>query len=84
MTKIAGFMTLFMLGLIAALTISGFSGSAASLTLGVLCAVPLFMLFLGFTVGRASNEFSITRRERPPVVSRTTRSQTSRVREPLG
>lgn len=91
MTRTAGFGAVVAFILIVLFVAWGFSGNAAALTLGIVCTVPLFMLFLGLFIGRASNEFSITRKERTAVVTNTHhkagRSPLPRVyekREPLG
>lgn len=54
--------------------IAGFASSAPGLLLvGLLCAMPMFMLALGAAVGRASNELTIVRKERgsQSIVSRS-------------
>lgn len=69
--------------------IVGFAAVApAMLVVGLLCAMPMFMLALGATLGRVSNEVTIMRKERPiqqtiSRVSPTTRAE-RRVPDSLG
>jgi len=60
--------------------IMGFASNAPFLLiLGLLCLFPLFMLVLGATLGRATTELTISRRERaviqPVPVNRTQRTE---------
>jgi hypothetical protein len=67
--------------------IGGLAANApALLMLGFLCALPLFMLTLGAALGRASNEFVITRkaaRSAIQPIGRETNSRQIQQREPL-
>jgi hypothetical protein len=59
--------------------IIGFAAVApAMLIVGLLCAMPLFMLSLGAVLGRVSNELTITRKERPIQVQPSTRVNPNR------
>ena len=70
---------------VAALFIIGLIGnSPLALVFALMCGSPLFMLRLGWAVGRASTEFSLVRK--PPAVeisSTNERVRRSGVREPL-
>jgi len=75
---------LFLFGMIA-LFIAGFASNAVGLLmLGMLCAMPLFMLFLGATLGRASNELTISRKNAvQQVTTRVRGGQVQRVSETM-
>jgi sorbitol-specific phosphotransferase system component IIBC len=67
-----------------ALLIAGLAGQAPGLMIvSILCVFPLFMLLLGATLGRASNEFQVVRKTtRQPVGSREINPRTQRLSQP--
>jgi hypothetical protein len=77
--------TLFILAGVALLALVGFfiwgisTTAPGALIAALLCAMPLFFLALGAALGRASNEFSITRR----APSQQQRQRVMRAAEPL-
>ncbi len=65
---------LLFVALVGSLIIGFASLAPAMLVVGLLCALPMFMLALGATLGRISSEVAIVRKEQP---ARQTISRTS-------
>jgi hypothetical protein len=67
-----------------ALLIGGLASQSAGLMmLPILCTFPLFMLLLGASLGRASNEFQVVRRSRSPQPANRRLERIQAEREPL-
>lgn len=74
MTRTFAFLAgLFFVALLGLFFIGFSSNTPGLLIMSILCAMPLFCLFLGAALGRASNELMITRKQAPAV--NTTRVQ---------
>lgn len=74
----------FLLIAVVVLSIIGVAGSApVSLVLGLMCGFPMFMLSLGWAIGRASNEFTLVRKSPVEVSSHNTRMRRSERQEIL-
>lgn len=75
---------LLFFALVASLAVGFINAAPGMLVLGLLCAMPLFMLALGAAVGRASNELTIVRKERTnqQIIQRTSSSGARRIPSP--
>ena len=83
MTRTLFVVAALLLVLMVALFVIGFAGQApGAMMLGLLCGSPLFFLFLGAAVGRASNEFQLIHKARAAAPAQPVRTVNSRLRQP--
>lgn len=76
---------LLFVALVGSLVVGFAAVAPAMLVVGLLCALPMFMLALGAVLGRVSNELTVIRKDKPQqVLGRTTRVNPRQAPESLG
>lgn len=72
---------LFLVALIGLFVVGFSSNTPALLIMSIMCAMPLFCLFLGAAIGRATNELTIMRKTAPTTSTTRVQRTNSRIGE---